>query len=195
MKANNGYIGGPAAAVIKARRTIRQFKSDPVSMELLMQLLNVAVWAPNHGVREPWRFILYKNEARTELAEAMLEALSAAEREQYGDGKRNYFNHIPLHLLVVMKEDPRPRQWEEDYAAVCCWIQNFQLAAWEEGIGVVWKTNPFIYDPRFRARTGVAAGEKIVGLLHIGYPELIPEPRPRTDAAHYLTIRDTRSAH
>ncbi|WP_236339427.1 nitroreductase family protein [Paenibacillus plantiphilus] len=195
MKANDGYTGGQAAAVIKGRRSIRQFKKDPVSMELLMSLLNVAVWAPNHGVREPWRFILYKGDAKAELAEAMLEALSAAEREQYGGGKLDYFNHIPLHLLVIMKEDPRPRQWEEDYAAVCCWIQNFQLAAWEEGIGVVWKTNAFIYDPRFRSRTGVAAGEKIVGLLHIGYPDQIPDPRPRTDAVHYLTVHDTRSPH
>lgn len=40
---------GTMAELIKNRRTIRDFKSDPVPTELIVELLNVAVWAPNHG--------------------------------------------------------------------------------------------------------------------------------------------------
>jgi nitroreductase len=194
MDSTNGQKEGAMAALIKARRSIRQFKSDPVSMELLTALLNVAVWAPTHGVREPWRFILYKDEARETVAQAVINALSAEEKERYGKGKLDYFMNIPMHLIVVLREDPRQRQWDEDFAAVCCWIQNFQLAAWEEGVGIVWKTNPFIYHPAFREAVGIRAGEKIIGLLHIGYPEKIPEPRPRTDVIQYLTIHDHKES-
>lgn len=181
---------GSMAELIKARRSVRLFKSDPVSMELLVDLLNIAAWAPNHGAREPWRFIVYKDEAKETLATAMVATYSPEDKEKYGKNKSAYFKQVPLHLLVVMSEDSRQKQWDEDYAAVCAWIQTFQLAAWEQALGVVWKTNNFIYNPGFREAVGVQPGEKIVGLLHIGYPEQIPAPRPRTDATKFLTVHD-----
>lgn len=181
---------GAMADLIKSRRSIRQFKSDPVSKEPLIELLNVAAWAPTHGVREPWRFILYMEEARDTLAKAMVDTYSAEDRVKYAQKKMDYFLHVPMHLIVVMNEDSRQKQWDEDYAAASAWIQTFQLAAWEQGLGVVWKTNNFNYHPGFRETVGVQPGEKIVGLLHIGYPELIPPPRPRKDAQQFLTIHD-----
>ncbi|MNI23321.1 putative NAD(P)H nitroreductase YdjA [compost metagenome] len=178
------------AKLIKERRTIRQFKSDPVSLELLLELLNVANWSPNHGLREPWRFILYHQEARRTFTEAVLGSMSAEDKDKYSEQRIKDYMQIPMHLIVLMKEDPRQKQWDEDYGAVCSWIQCFQLAAWERGLGVVWKTNTFVYSPAFRYAVGVQPEEKVVGVLHIGYPALIPEPRPRTAAEHQLIIHE-----
>ncbi|MBA2942834.1 nitroreductase [Paenibacillus sp. CGMCC 1.16610] len=180
----------PIAKVIKSRRTIRTFKDTPVSDELLLELLNVAIWAPNHENRQPWRFLLYKGEGRVALADAMLETYSDEEREQYGKRKREYFLEVPVHLIVVLKEDRRQKQWDEDYAAACALIQNFQLAAWEQGLGVVWKTNHYNYEANFREAIGIQPEEKIVGVLHIGYPEIIPPEQKRTPAEELLTIID-----
>lgn len=179
------------ARVIQERRSVRLFKADPVPQELLIELLNVAVWAPTHGNRQPWRFILYKDGAKAAFADAVLSTYSAADKETKGPERRSYYMNVPAHLVVVMKEDPRQKQWDEDYAAACCLIQNFQLAAWEHGLGVVWKTNPFVYDPRFREAAGIQAGERVVGVLHIGYPEAIPDARPRTAAEALLTVVDS----
>ncbi|QMV43402.1 nitroreductase family protein [Cohnella cholangitidis] len=178
----------PVAELLRNRRTIRQFKSDFVPLELLLELLNIANWAPNHGLREPWRFILYRKEARATFADAVIRSMSAEDRARLEAQKRDDYAKIPYHLIVVMKEDPRQKQWDEDYGAACSWIQSFQLAAWERGLGVVWKTNNFVYSPHFREAVGVQAGEKVVGVLHIGYPEVIPEPRPRTPAEERLTL-------
>lgn len=184
------YPNYPIAELIRNRRTVRSFRSDPVSHELLMELLEIANWAPNHGGREPWRYILYRGAARSAFAEAVMGAMSAEEKEKYAEQRLKDYGRIPLHLIVVMKEDPRQKQWDEDYGAVCSWIQNFQLAAWERGVGVVWKTNTYIYAPAFREAAGVHAGEKVVGVLHIGYPETVPAPRVRTSAALRLDIRE-----
>lgn len=182
---------GTVAALIKDRRTIRDFKQDPVSDELLLQLLNVAVWAPNHGNRQPWRFILYKGEGRRTLADAMLLSYDDDEmREKHGKPKWRDFMGIPAHLVVILKEDSRQKQWDEDYGAVCALIQNFQLAAWEQGLGVVWKTNNYNYEEGFQRVVGLAADEKIVGLLNIGYPASIPKVQPRQAAEEMLTIID-----
>ncbi|WP_028552972.1 nitroreductase family protein [Paenibacillus sp. UNC451MF] len=179
---------GSVAELIKQRRTVRLFKSDAVSTELLKELLNIAVWAPNHGHREPWRFILFQGEGRAKLAQAMVQTYSAEDREKHGNKKMEYFMQVPAHLVIVMQEDPRQKVWDEDYAAVCSLIQNFQLAAWERGLGVVWKTNNYGYDPKFRKTIGMQPGEKIAGVLHVGYPEIIPPARPRTLAEERLTI-------
>lgn len=176
--------------IIRSRRSVRLFRSDPIETSELLELLNVAVWAPNHGVREPWRFILYTNEGRSRFADAVISTFTSDEHQRLSAAKYDYYTKIPAHLVVVLKEDPRQKQWDEDYAAVCCLIQNFQLAAWERGIGVVWKTNWYNYDPKFRDAAGIQAGEKVVGVLHIGYPEQVPKERPRTSADKLLTIID-----
>ncbi|MFC3749124.1 nitroreductase [Paenibacillus sp. GCM10012306] len=180
----------PVAQAIRERRSIRQYKSTPVPQELLLSLMNTANWAPNHALREPWRFIQYKGAARETFTEAVLGAMSHEERQKYELQRRKEYMTIPVHLIVVMQEDPRDKQWTEDFGAVCSWIQSFQLAAWEQGLGVVWKTNPYMFAPYFREAVGVAPGEKIVGVLHIGYPEVIPPAKPRTPAETRLTVHE-----
>lgn len=191
MKSLEDNVGGKftsVAELIKERRSIRVFKKDPVSRQLIVDLLNIAVWAPNHGNRQPWRFILFQGDGRTTFANAMVQTYSAEEYEKYGEKKKEYLAAVPAHVIVVMKEDPRQKVWDEDYAATCSLIQNFQLAACEQGLGVVWKTNNYGYYPKFREIVGVQPGEKIVGILHIGYPEVVPHKQSRTNAEELLTI-------
>ncbi|MFC5701021.1 nitroreductase [Cohnella faecalis] len=180
----------PVAQLIRDRRTVRQFREDPVPQLLITKLLDIACWAPNHGFREPWRFIQYRGEARRTFAESVVATFSAEEKEKNGDRRLAYYMDIPVHLIVVAKEDPRAKQREEDFAAVCCWIQNFQLAAWERGLGVVWKTNPYLHAPAFRETVGVHAGERIAAVLHVGYPAAIPDARPRISGESLLTLHE-----
>ena len=181
------------------RRTVREFKSDPIPMETLLELLNTSIWAPNHGFREPWRFILYYEDGRKTFIEAMTNAYQKTpyaslvkdeEKEKLKKQTYDYLMNTPAQLVVIMHEDPRQKQWEEDFADMAALIQNIQLAAWEQGIGVVWKTNNYIYEPSFYEAIGVKPGEKVVAVLYLGYPETIPDPHPRTPLSEKLTIID-----
>lgn len=87
--------------VIRERRTIKKFKQEAVPVEKITDLLDTAVWAPNHKLREPWRFLLFTGEGRQKLAEAV-------SNEMGEDNK--FVNAVltnPTTLLVIMKEDPR----------------------------------------------------------------------------------------
>ena len=176
------------AQLVRERRTIREFNSKPVSQKLLVELLNDAVWAPNHGNREPWRFILFQGEGRKKFADAVINTFTQDEKEKWGEARYEYYMNIPAHLVVVMKEDPRAKQWEEDFSATSAMIQNFLLVAWERDLGVVWKTNAYNSDPRFHKVIGINPGEKIVGTLHIGYFDKTPKGKPRTKVEDKLTI-------
>lgn len=104
--------------------------------------------------------------------------------------KAQYYKDIPLQLVIIMPEDPRQRTWDEDYGAVFAFIQNFQLAAWGRGIGMIWRTNEWVYNPIFREGIGVKPGEKIVATMMIGYPKHVPTARTRTDIRELDTIID-----
>lgn len=175
---------------IMTRRTIKKFTDQPVDPEEIIELLNVAKWAPNHKITEPWRFQLYAGEGKEKFAQAFMDSQpkEGGKHTEKTLRKAQYYKDIPLQLVVIMPEDPRQRTWDEDYGAVSSFIQNFQLAAWARGIGMVWRTNDWVYSPVFREGIGVKPGEKIVATLMIGYPYHVPEARPRTDIKEFLTI-------
>ncbi|QKS72906.1 nitroreductase [Paenalkalicoccus suaedae] len=176
----------PIAKAIKERRSIKNGYLDrPVPRELVVNLLEDAVWAPNHGLREPWRFIFVGEEDIDRFADQMADTFKLEMREN----RRTYFRQPKAYLIVIMKADPRQKQWDENYGAVSSMIQNFQLLAWEKRLGVVWKTNPHIYDPKVYDILGVSGGEKIVGFLQLGFfdQDAIPKRKAPTPAKELMT--------
>jgi nitroreductase len=174
------------------RRTIKSFKKESINTEEIIELLNVAKWAPNHKLTEPWRFQLYVDEGKEKFIQAYINSQPkvAGEVSERVERKAQYYRDIPVHLVVIMPEDPRQRRWDEDYGAVSSLIQNFQLAAWERKIGMIWRSNDWVYDPAFREGIGVKSGEKVVATLMIGYPDHVPAAQPRTDIREFVTIID-----
>ncbi len=176
--------------VIKGRRSVSQFLDTPVPEGLVEELLEAAVWAPNHRLTQPWRFILIAGERKRELAalrRTLAEEASKSPEQAQVVGERAYqtIMGVPAFLVVVMTEHENPEIREEDYAACCCLIQNFLLLAWERGLGTHWKT--FNNDPRQRALLGLSPNEKVVGFIHLGYPAKVPPPRERASARDRIT--------
>ncbi|GAA4830571.1 nitroreductase [Paenibacillus vulneris] len=182
------------AKTIRERRSIRTFNRNPVPRELVIQLLNDAVWAPNHGLREPWRFIYVDSDGgKTRLVDLITSASGNLKRYRLLPSKlkefmRNKILEIPAHLIVVMKEEKNEHKRNEDFAAVCCFMQNFQLLGWENNLGMIWSTIEFIFDPGFQDGLGVRKDERIVGILHMGFFDKAPRPKPRTPAEKKLTL-------
>lgn len=174
--------GNSVIEAIQNRRTVKKFKKDALPTDKIIELLDAAVWAPNHKLREPWRFLLFTGDGRKKLAQAI-------DAEMGEDNKFSAnIKQVPAVMLVVLEEDPRQNIWDEDFAAVSALVQNFLLAAWSEEIGTFWVTKPFLYAPKFRKPLGIEAGEKIIGMIYMGYPEVIPSAKERTPAKDKLTL-------
>lgn len=99
-----------------------------------------------------------------------------------------YFSSVQAHIIVIMPEDSNEVLKEADYAANCALIQNFQLAAWERGLGVFWKRDVYLSSQDFREEIGVKKDEKVVAILHVGYPDIISKAHPRTPIAEKVTL-------
>ncbi|WP_194234166.1 nitroreductase family protein [Paenibacillus donghaensis] len=121
-----------------------------VSSQSILDILNEAVWAPNDGLREPWRFIFVtSNETVSRLGTS------------YGDTSL-------VLLLVVAKEENDLHKQAEDYAAVCCLIQNFQLLAKSKPWHVRRIIPEWIYDRERCMPFGIRPQERIVAVLEFG---------------------------
>ncbi len=169
-------------AAIRTRRSISQFMPDPVPPETLTRLLAAGIWAPNHHLTEPWRFIILGPRTRGGLAGRFAELRmdkappeATERRARIREDSERKFLAIPTIVAVAALQEGDEQRRREDYAAVCYAIQNVQLAAWAEGVGVKWSTGPIIRDPLAYQLLDVdPARYELIALLYMGYPADIP---------------------
>jgi len=166
----------PLQKIIRGRRSVKKGYNDKkVTEKLVRSLLEDAIWAPNHKMRQPWRFIFVD---KTELP-IFAKKIAATYPEERRDNRENYLNEPNAILVVIMQEEESKKDLEDNFGATASLIQNFSLLAWEKRLGVVWKTNPHIYDPNVKEMLDVAADERIVGFLHLGYFDKAPVKKER----------------
>lgn len=168
---------------IHTRRTIKDFKPDPVPDDVLERSLNAGLWAQNHRLTEPWRFIVLGPATQLALAEAgaaaQLRTLAPdtddTTRAKVQAAARQKVLSKPLIVAVTYLLSGDALQRREDYAATCCAIQNIQLAAWAEGLGMQWNTGKQTQQPQTYTLLGIdPADEEIAGFLYFGYPAIVP---------------------
>lgn len=176
---------GPLLDLIRGRRSIFRFLPEPVPEALVLKALEAGRWAPNHKLTEPWRFTLLGPERKAalaprfaELAQRKLPPDATPERRAEAlELTRAKWAGKPVVVVVSQVPEEDPFRREEDYAAVACAIQNVQLAAWALGLGSQWSTGALARDAEAMAMAGIPLGERVVGLLYMGYPAAIPEAR------------------
>ena len=175
---------------IIGRRSVKNFNGQPVDLENINSILEDARWAPTHGLRNPWRFIVAANKEYIKFQDVLKEygvpkwkELSEEDLEK----QMKKFSGAGAVVFVVVPEDSRQKERLEDYAAASALIQNAMLLAWDQGIGTCWKTPPFIDNPKFREELGVKPGERIISMLQFGYYDDIPKGRVRTPLEDVVT--------
>ncbi len=174
------------AELLRGRRTINVFQPDPPPREIVLQALDLARWAPNHHLTEPWRFYLLGRETATAIARLNAELVAAKKGPAAAAGKLANWLAKPGWLVVTRTRGTDSLREQEDYAACCCAIQNLMLFLWSAGIGCKWSTGPVIRDERFHDLIWVdPEAESVVGLLWYGYPAETPLT-PRRPLAEVL---------
>src|SRR5699024_5844158 len=106
-----------------------------------------AVWAPTHGMRQPWRFIFVPQEKLPTFAKKV----AATYSEDMQQNREDYLNEPNAILVVVMEEPEAQKQWDENFVATASMIQNLWLLAWEQDLVLVWKPNLLVYDLKVEA--------------------------------------------
>jgi len=158
--------------MLRSRRTVNFFRPEPVPRERLLEAIEVARWAPNHRLTEPWHFYLAGGETTRRIIDLIVDLKTRDRNDVSPEAVRNRLEAIPGWFILTSRLSPdTPVQQEEDYAACACAVQNLMLYLWQAGIGVKWTTGQVTRDPRLYEILGVDGDmERVTGLFWYGYP-------------------------
>jgi nitroreductase len=143
--------------LIRTRRTHKAYAPAPVDRATLDELFELARWAPNHNLTNPWRFRVLGPEALERLKRAAGPEAAA---------KLDRAPTLVAASAIRNDDDPVAAEEDRDAAAVACYI--VLLAAHERGLGGYWRTPGVLRTPEGRAACGIPDGEAVLGLLHLG---------------------------
>jgi nitroreductase len=163
---------------IRTRRTHKAYGRDAVEPETVLALVELARWAPNHHVTNPWRFRVVGPQA--------LERLKVAVGPE-GAGK---LDRAPTLIAVSYVRTPDdPVADEEDLLATGCAAYNVLLGAHDRGLAAYWRTIGALRESGGRAALGIGEDERCIGLLHLGTARQeprVPDRAPVDDVVAFL---------
>jgi nitroreductase len=162
---------------IRTRRTHKAYGAEPVDRATLDALLELARWAPNHNLTNPWRFRV--------LGPRTLAALKQAA----GPEAAAKLDRAPTLVCVSVVLSGSPVQDEEDLLAAGCATYALLLGAHARGLAAYWRTPAVLRTDAGRAALELPPDERAIALVHLGPPRQEKEPpgrAPATDVVRYL---------
>jgi nitroreductase len=163
---------------IRTRRTHKVYGSEPLDRQTLIELLDLARWAPNHHLTNPWRFRVVGPGALARLKEAV------------GPEGASKLDRAPTLVAVSCVRTPGDAvAEEEDLLATGCAVYAVLLGAHGRGLAAYWRTPQILREPAGRAALDIPEAERCIGLLHLGparQDQRVPERAPIEDVVTFL---------
>jgi nitroreductase len=157
---------------IRTRRTHKAYGSEPVDGATLEELFELARWAPNHHLTNPWRFRVLGPHATARLKDAA------------GPEAAGKLDRAPTLVAVSSVGN------EEDRDATAAAAYIVLLAAHARGLATYWRTPAVLQTREGRAALEIADDEQVLGLLHLGPKRQDQPPPERAPLEQVVTYLD-----
>ena len=175
---------------ITTRRSVGRVGPEVPPRALIEQIIEAAVWAPNHHLTEPWRFFVLTGEARAAFGAAMAEgqrphldpALSATRVDDLLAKASAKALRAPVIITIAVEPAPNAVEFEEITAGAAA-VQNMLLAAHALGLGAIWRTGGPAYAPAVKGFFGLTPNAHLLGFVYLGWPSTTPPIKQRQAAA------------
>ena len=156
--------------------------------------IEIASRVPDHGKITPWRFIRYSRDYCRVLGDKVLARaleLDGELNEEMQAIERARFLRSPVVIGVVSKPRPHPKvpEWEQVLSAGAA-AMNLLHAANAHGWDAQWLTEWVVFDDKMRGPLGLAEGERLAGLIHIGTRTMPKTERDRPALEAIYSIMD-----
>lgn len=173
---------------IRNRRSIRRFKDQTVEKEKIEELLELATLAPSGKNKQPWRFVVLRNDSKIDLLEAVDKVLKRLQKSEQSTGSFSnslqVMEEAPILILVFNNSSRQGLSKEFVYAnilvdtqSIGAAIQNMLLAAQTMGLGTLW-----ICDILYASEevcSFVSTKDELIAAVAVGYAAEAPAARLR----------------
>lgn len=154
--------------VIRERRSVRVYKSDPIPKESILRILEAARLAPSGKNLQPWKFVVVQDvELKKRLAKA--------------SNQQDFIADAPLIIVACGFPDEcyqtmgrYMKSWPVDVTIA---LEHLILQAQEEGLGTCWIGS--FEEEEVKSLLDVPEHVKVLALTPLGYPGEVPEFRGR----------------
>lgn len=174
--------------LVRARRTVHNYTSQSVPLEMVEKALTLSLWAPNHKLTYPWVYILVGPQARAAVAELSVELKS--KKGPLSETKARAIRQgliEPAHVVALGIKRSDPKTEHEDYATLACSVQIASLFLWEQRLGSKWSTGGAWMNEKTYEILSVDPQEvRLEGALLIGAPQVLPAPPERPGLNQFL---------
>ncbi|MFL0575311.1 nitroreductase family protein [Brevibacterium luteolum] len=180
----------PVLAAMAARRSISKVGSQTPNDDELLALLDAVTPVADHKALRPWRLLTIRGDDRLRLGAA----LDAAAGREPGDKPNPKPLRAELLIAVIASptEHPKVPEWEQ-HATAAGAAHLLELALWQAGWGVMWRTGLDANAPAVRALHGLGEDELLMGWLYVGdidpafRKRLETSRRPPKDPSQFLS--------
>jgi nitroreductase len=173
--------------ILQARRSIHppSYNGQIIENSIIEKILENATLAPNHGLTEPWQFVVFEGNGRQKLADFQTN-LFKSKNPNPDEFKLAKLQKMPLmasHIIAIgMKRQEIERIPEiEEIEAVACAVQNMYLTATAFGLGSYWNSGGITYYEEAKEFFGLNLKDKLLGFFYIGKIDQSPPAKPRTN--------------
>jgi nitroreductase len=142
--------------LIKTRRSIRKFTDEPVSDEIIDNIIEAGAWAPSGLNNQPWKFAVIRDgELKTKISTL------------------TRYSKIVLNadtLIAVFLDNSLSYDRTKDCQAVGACIQNMLLAVHSMGLGAVWLGEILKNKDKALGLTGGPDTLELMAVVALGHP-------------------------
>ncbi|HZA59343.1 MAG TPA: nitroreductase family protein [Solirubrobacterales bacterium] len=142
---------------VRTRRTHKAYAPERLDRKEVQSLLEIARWAPNHHLTNPWRFRVVGPRALERLKEAA------------GPEGAAKLDRAPTLVVCSCVLTGDPIQDEEDLHAAAVAAYIVLLVAHARGYAGYWRTPGVLRTEQGRSAVGLGPDERFVGLVHLGW--------------------------
>lgn len=168
----------------RSAKALTMVEPGPDAQEVEI-ILRAGARVPDHGKLAPWRFVVFKGEARRDFGAVLRESFIRSQpnaTDDQAEFEANRLLRAPVVVAVVSRVTPGIKipEWEQllSAGAVC---QNMLIAAVALGYGAQWLTEWYAFDPAVGEALGLGENERVAGFLYFGSESVAKDERPRPE--------------
>jgi nitroreductase len=145
--------------LVLKRRSVRKYKSTPFTDDQIIKVLEAARVAPSAMHKQPWHFIVVKDEkTKKELA-----------------GRQGFAAQAPVIIVALGNAEESPNWWQNDVGIA---FEHIILAAADQGLGTCWMGS-MARDADIKSILGIPDKMRVVAITPIGVPDEVSAPKQR----------------
>lgn len=169
-------------SAIEERRSIRKYKEQEVSDEILLELIRCATLAPSGHNRQPWKFQIVKGELKNKIADTLYQKTIDIEGST-APHTAGIIKNAPA-LIIVYLTEYNENNYLYDILSIGGAVENILLRATDMDLGSLWIGNTSLIEEELKEILDIDL--RVVSTVAIGYKDQNPHARPRKELEEVL---------